>query len=1072
MEEHLHTLAHPETNTPDHRSGRDLEEANGTVRPTKRRPALSWPFRPLAEFLFGFDYFISYSWSGSEKYALALYRGLQSRGMRCFLDRSPEGFSAGGELKIETARATRYSSALVVIAEPNAFRSRYVPLEVDTFERRRRLIISIDVDDTLARARLDPGFAADLCPTPGAAAMLASLIDKIGPKELAARPEAPSAEVIEKLIQSFRYTRRMARRVQVLGTFTAVFAVVAVLAAVFGVVAKKETENARIEEQQARANATLTTAESANLLTAEGINALRRREPIDALHRFAAAVSATSDLDLTNPSLPESGRTQIRRLDAVNRTRLRLLDQKLPRLTALWEVGTEAVDLRFSPAPGRLVVQTRTGLQLWEVATGRKLAELGRAGKTLENCWFSPDRRTAVAVFKDDPVPAVWETTTGRLVAELQGHEAAIQYVGFDHAGRRAVTCAREIAAYVWDVTTGRRLLALDGHESTVLHAAFSLDDRLIATACREDAARVWDAADGRLLHRFAGHPHGASYVEFSPDGQELLTLPFTWVGQAFYADNSVSEPTFIDGSARVFSRRTDRLRLDLAGHQTGGMHGHLAGSGRVAVSSQQDVGSATDFRLWDLASGKEVFRTSGEDLWRVSRSGEFALTQSDGGAVVVRDTSDGHSRAVLPQVEAILALSDDERWLAARTTDGALTFFCPVIGQTVFRMRGLMGRAAVNFDADGHRFATLTADRTVRIWSLPQPALAELSEPRRVHYTQLDGVGDTVLAVTTEAARLYDTASLRKLADRPVGEEEAAADRDHRVWFPGEPSAHGPASWFTRGGDGAVLGPVLWDRTTGRSLDLPADYFDVSRDGSLVLFQADGDEDSIEAKAEEVDGGSGAEVEPSEKTPALVVRDVATGRVVGSRPVDRVEDAWFGLDPSRVVVVNPLSPYAPQEGLSIRLVDLAGGPDRDRTLGPAPGAGLVLTSAAPSEDGGLILGVVDEPQKDQEEGTSVDLASEVAGRAVLRFWSAGDGLHLGDVPVPAGLVRGVHPSRLGRSPVPGGGTRGGPWDGSRGGSPMHRPTAVDYSRCVSRRRGSGTPTRATSWRSWRPSPA
>ncbi len=973
-------------------------------RAVLERLADSLPFRRLAESLFGFDYFISYSWSGSQEYALALFNSLSARGMRCFLDRSPEGFSAGGELNAETARATQYSSSLLVLADRAAFRSLYVPQEVAAFEKRRRLIIPVDIDNTLASARLDSAFAAELCRTRESVTMLESLVNKIGPKELVATPLAPSEEVVDKLVQSYRYTRRMTRRVRILGAFAVVFAVVAALAGLFAVLARQQRDTARHNETQSKANEILTSAASANLLTAEGINALKRREPLEAAHHFAGAIAGTSPLDLANPLLDPSVREQIVHNDSVNRTRLALLDGLGPGLSTLWRVESGATAVRFSPDPARLVVQTRTGLQLWDSTTGRKLAELSRPGKMLSSCTFSPDAKAAVAVFVDDPVPALWETATGRHVADLSGHIAPLMHVAFDHGGKRVVTCAREITAYVWDVATGRRVHKLPAHEDSVLYASFSNDDRMIATACREEAVRVWNAVDGKLLNRFAGHPHGASYVEFTPDGNELVSLPFTWVGQAFYGAGHVSKPTHIDGSARVFSRKTDALHFDLAGHGKGGMQGKIAGSSRLAVSSQDDISFAKDFRLWDLQSGKEVFRTSGEELRAVSRAGNLVVTRGQGGEVVVRDTAGGASHCILQQVQQVLALSDDERWLAAQTTDGALTFFCPTTGESVFRLRGLMGDASVSFDPRGRRFATLTRDQTVRIWSLPRAPSFEASGPRRMHYVRFAPNGESLLAVSSDTSRLLDTTSHRVLT-QAEGEIASMNQPGHQVWIPGGPAAHGPIPWFTRDKTKLVLGTTVRDMITGKQTILPPHTHDLSHDGSRALVTAD----AMKSAAQPFGTAS---------PPLLSVRDLASGKDLKRLALGQVENAWFGPGDQSVVVhtrsqINPFD----TTGSVVRLIELAAKSDAGLELTPGPGQGQELSAIALADDRATIVGLIGPAPRPPDEVQPVDSQSggnDINARTLLRFWSARDGRHQGDAPVHAELVRGIHPARLG----------------------------------------------------------
>jgi hypothetical protein len=72
----------------------------------------------LADFLFGFDFFISYAhWDGSN-YPETLARVLEEDGYRVFLDRND--YKAGDDLRILTRRYVHNSNSLVLVTRPSA----------------------------------------------------------------------------------------------------------------------------------------------------------------------------------------------------------------------------------------------------------------------------------------------------------------------------------------------------------------------------------------------------------------------------------------------------------------------------------------------------------------------------------------------------------------------------------------------------------------------------------------------------------------------------------------------------------------------------------------------------------------------------------------------------------------------------------------------------------------------------------------------------------------------------------------------------------------------------------------
>src|SRR5262249_40234628 len=142
----------------------------------------------LVDSLYGFDYFISYSWRGSGEYSRQLAEGLRKHRMECFLDRSPEGLAPGGELNEETAPAVRRSTALLGVVDQNALCSPHVQHEVELFDASGRLIIPIELNGTLMSAREDSA-ASHLAGSDVSRSLIDTLLEKIPVVERFAAPK-------------------------------------------------------------------------------------------------------------------------------------------------------------------------------------------------------------------------------------------------------------------------------------------------------------------------------------------------------------------------------------------------------------------------------------------------------------------------------------------------------------------------------------------------------------------------------------------------------------------------------------------------------------------------------------------------------------------------------------------------------------------------------------------------------------------------------------------------------------------------------------------------------------------
>ncbi|PWU16546.1 MAG: hypothetical protein C5B50_13195, partial [Verrucomicrobia bacterium] len=317
----------------------------------------------------------------------------------------------------------------------------------------------------------------------------------------------------------------------------------------------------------------------------------------------------------------------------------------------------------FSPDNSRMVTTSEDGLaQVWETATGRKLATFRGNGAPIYSAAFSPDGRWVatgewVTNRGQASTASIWDAATGRLLFSLKGHTGAVWSVAFSPDGRRLVTGSDDRTAKVWDLTESptasstftpatptlegkesrtassafrpppltlegqeprtassaltHSTLTLQGHHGRIWSVAFSPNGQWIATGSLDQTAKLWDAATGRELATLASHSDKVWAVAFSPDSQRLVT------GSG-------------DTLAKVWQVPSGRELLTL--------HGHSAGIGAVTFSPDGKriaTGSGDrTVKLWDAASGREVATLRGHTSHLISvafsPNGKFLLSASD----------------------------------------------------------------------------------------------------------------------------------------------------------------------------------------------------------------------------------------------------------------------------------------------------------------------------------------------------------------------------------------------------------------------------------------------------------
>ncbi|MBD2411715.1 hypothetical protein FACHB389_24165 [Nostoc calcicola FACHB-389] len=172
---------------------------------------------------------------------------------------------------------------------------------------------------------------------------------------------------------------------------------------------------------------------------------------------------------------------------------------------------------------GKLITDLKghqTGL--WNTRNKKVLAYI-RKSKIFDwvnSASFSPDGRRIVTA-SNDGTAKLWDTS-GKLLADLKGHQKQVTSAAFSPDGQRIVTASNDGTAKVWDMS-GNLLFDLKGHQTLVNSAAFSSDGQRIATASNDKTAKVWDL-NGKLLADLKGHYKEVKSSSFSPDGQRIFT--------------------------------------------------------------------------------------------------------------------------------------------------------------------------------------------------------------------------------------------------------------------------------------------------------------------------------------------------------------------------------------------------------------------------------------------------------------------------------------------------------------------------------------------------------------------
>lgn len=321
----------------------------------------------------------------------------------------------------------------------------------------------------------------------------------------------------------------------------------------------------------------------------------------------------------------------------------------------------------FSPDHKRLLATGADGMpRIWETATGRLVASLGKAGEHRlgGGAALSPVGTRAIAPGPDS-IARVWDTENGKelfafpkarasLVATNFGDDAhpwiwdasghiqivslADQKTYFTSEGAEPdcvtispnaawmVACgltkdgeASEGAIRVTPLPSGASL-ELGAHTDRIVDVFFSKDSRFAVSASYDKTAVVWHVGSWERVSTLRDHTTPVRYAFFSPDAKLVATI---------------SE----DHSLRVFERETGRLL-------SGVMRGHTGLVRMLAFSADNRwmVSGSDDntARVWDTSTGAAVGVLVGQAGPVVAVS-----IYKDGGTVMVTAASaDGTTRS------------------------------------------------------------------------------------------------------------------------------------------------------------------------------------------------------------------------------------------------------------------------------------------------------------------------------------------------------------------------------------------------------------------------------------------
>lgn len=359
----------------------------------------------------------------------------------------------------------------------------------------------------------------------------------------------------------------------------------------------------------------------------------------------------------------------------------------------------------------------------------------------------------------------LWDTTTGQVIQEFNGHEDWIWDIAFSPDDTQVVSASSDTTIILWDVETGEQIRTFEGHIDEVQGVDFSDDGTRILSGSRDMTMVLWDVETGNPITTFNDGLSGIFDVDLSPSGftalsgfadgriilwntetgQPLITYDATVGGhtdEVWVVEYTPDESGFLSASqdSRVMLWRFESgapVQI-FAGHSSRVTDAQFSGNGKRIVSGSED----NSVIVWDVQTGAEMDRFLGhtfliydiaynpvrQEVASASWDGTVRIWDLNHGALLKEFNTD-HPLAHTDIINHV-AISHDGTMAATASLDTRIVLWDMATGEPIREFVGHQGGVnAVEFSPDDTLIASAGDDNVLALWDVATGEFTTLFE-------------------------------------------------------------------------------------------------------------------------------------------------------------------------------------------------------------------------------------------------------------------------------------------------------------------------------------------------------